>query len=105
MGASPGQAGTQPTRGGPVPIYEYQCVSCNHRFELKQGFDAESTEPCPVCESLSRRLFHIPAVIYKGSGFYTTDYARRDQPSSDGADSGDKSAASSAEKETSAKEE
>ena len=105
MGASPEQVGTQSTRGGPVPIYEYQCVSCNNRFELKQGFDAESTEPCPVCQSSSRRLFHIPAVIYKGSGFYTTDYARRDQPSSDGADSGDKGDASSAEKETSAQEE
>ena len=87
-----------------MPIYEYQCVSCNHRFELKQGFDAESTEPCPVCQSLSRRVFHIPAVIYKGSGFYTTDYARRDQPNSNGGSSSDSGASSSAEKETSAKE-
>ncbi|MDE2860292.1 MAG: hypothetical protein OYI31_03290 [Chloroflexota bacterium] len=90
-----------------MPIYEYQCASCDNRFELKQGFDAESTSPCTVCGSPSRRVFHIPAVIYKGSGFYTTDYARRDRPSSDGGDSGNGGSSSSstpAEKETSAKE-
>ena len=70
-----------------MPIYEYQCVSCKHRFELKQGFDAEPTESCPLCQATSRRMFHAPTVIYKGSGFYTTDYARKDQPS----DSGDSS--------------
>ena len=67
-----------------MPIYEYECVSCNHRFELKQGFDAEPTESCPRCQGFSRRLFHAPVVIYKGSGFYTTDYARKDQPSDNG---------------------
>ena len=90
-----------------MPIYEYQCVSCDHRFELKQGFDAEPTSPCPICPSTSRRVFHIPAVIYKGSGFYTTDYARRDRPSSDGGDSGNGGSSSSstpAETQTSAKE-
>jgi putative FmdB family regulatory protein len=66
-----------------VPIYEYECVSCNHLFELKQGFDAETTEPCPLCQSVSRRKFHVPTVIYKGTGFYTTDYARKDQPNDD----------------------
>ena len=67
-----------------MPIYEYECVSCNHRFELKQGFDAEPTESCPLCKGLSRRKFHAPIVIYKGSGFYTTDYARKNQPGDDG---------------------
>ncbi len=90
-----------------MPIYEYECVSCKHRFELKQGFDADPTETCPVCQSSSRRRFHSPTVIYKGSGFYTTDYARRDQPSPsyDGGGSGNgDGAASSPEKETSSKE-
>ena len=70
-----------------MPIYEYECVKCNHRFELKQGFDADPTEPCPLCQSLSRRKFHAPTVIYKGSGFYTTDYARKNQPSDNGSSS------------------
>ena len=88
-----------------MPIYEYECVSCKHRFELKQGFDADPTETCPVCQSSSRRRFHSPTVIYKGSGFYTTDYARRDQPSVDGSGgSSDDGAASSSEKETPSKE-
>ncbi|MQF48704.1 zinc ribbon domain-containing protein [SAR202 cluster bacterium AC-647-N09_OGT_505m] len=91
--------------GGQVPIYEYECLNCNHKFELKQGFDAEPTESCPLCQSLSRRKFHAPAVIYKGSGFYTTDYARRNQPSDNG-DSGSDVATSTKEtsKETSSKE-
>jgi putative FmdB family regulatory protein len=92
-----------------VPIYEYECVSCNHRFELKQGFDAEPTESCPLCQGLSRRKFHAPAVIYKGSGFYTTDYARKDQPSDNGDSGGDvalgdASGETSKEKETSSKD-
>ena len=87
-----------------MPIYEYECVSCKHRFELKQGFDADPTETCPVCQSSSRRRFHSPTVIYKGSGFYTTDYARRDQPSLDGSSGNGDGAASSPEKETSSKE-
>ena len=88
-----------------MPIYEYECVSCNHRFELKQGFDAEPTESCPLCQGLSRRRFHAPTVIYKGSGFYTTDYARKDQPSDNG-DGGGNGAAdvTSKEKETSSKD-
>ena len=98
-----------------MPIYEYECVSCKHRFELKQGFDAEPTESCPLCQATSRRLFHAPTVIYKGSGFYTTDYARKDQPSGSG-DSGSDGATSDSgevtspeatpakEKETSSKE-
>lgn len=65
-----------------MPIYEYECLSCSHRFELKQGFDAVPTESCPLCQGLSRRRFYAPAVIYKGSGFYTTDYARKESPGS-----------------------
>jgi putative FmdB family regulatory protein len=62
--------------GGKVPRYEYECRSCHHRFELKQGFDADPVETCPLCKGTSQRRFHAPAIIYKGTGFYTTDYAR-----------------------------
>ena len=65
------------TYGGVLPIYEYQCESCSHKFELKQSFDAEPTQKCPSCSATSKRLFHPPAVIYKGTGFYTTDYGRK----------------------------
>ena len=86
-----------------MPIYEYECEGCNHRFELRQGFDAEPKESCPLCQSSSRRRFHSPTVIYKGSGFYTTDYARKSPPNYDGNDHNDESA-STKEKETSPKE-
>ena len=77
-----------------MPIYEYQCSACDHRFEMKQGFDAETTQSCPLCSAASRRKFHSPTVIYKGSGFYTTDYARKnfvpEERGSDGGSSGSK---------------
>ena len=57
-----------------MPLYDYECLSCGHIFELRQSFKDEPTGVCPRCEGLSRRKFHAVPVIYKGSGFYTTDY-------------------------------
>jgi putative FmdB family regulatory protein len=65
-----------------MPIYEYKCGS-GHRFELRQGFDAETTTVCPTCEATSRRVIHAASVHYKGSGFYTTDYGRSGSWNSD----------------------
>lgn len=59
-----------------MPIYDYECEACGHRFELRQSFDADPASICPRCEGTARRRFHSVAVIYKGSGFYTTDYKR-----------------------------
>lgn len=59
-----------------MPIYDYECDECGHRFELKQSFNAEPECVCPHCEGKARRKFHSVAVIYKGSGFYTTDYKK-----------------------------
>ena len=59
-----------------MPRYDYECLSCSHVFELKQSFSDEPVATCPECGSRSRRKFHAVPVIYKGSGFYTTDYAR-----------------------------
>ena len=60
-----------------MPLYDYQCSDCGHRFELRQGFDADSKQECPRCQGMARRRFHSVGVIYKGSGFYTTDYKRQ----------------------------
>lgn len=57
-----------------MPIYEYQCTSCEHCFEQKQGFDADPISICPLCQSPARRLFRPAPIIFKGSGFYVTDY-------------------------------
>lgn len=59
-----------------MPRYDYECLSCSHVFELKQSFSDEPVADCPECGNRSRRKFHAVPVIYKGSGFYTTDYAR-----------------------------
>ena len=59
-----------------MPRYDYECGNCGHVFELRQSFDAEPTGECPRCAGMSRRKFHAVPIIYKGSGFYTTDYKR-----------------------------
>ena len=57
-----------------MPRYDYECLSCGHLFELRQSFDSDPEGVCPQCEGKSRRKFHAVPIIYKGSGFYTTDY-------------------------------
>ena len=60
-----------------MPMYDYQCPGCGHQFEVKQAFSADPYAQCPRCEVVSRRVFHPVPIIYKGTGFYTTDYARK----------------------------
>jgi putative FmdB family regulatory protein len=57
-----------------MPVYEYECGSCCHRFDKRQGFDDEPKAVCPRCEGQARRVFHAAPVIFKGSGFYVTDH-------------------------------
>lgn len=64
-----------------MPIYSYQC-SNGHEFELRQSFSAEPQQECPTCSEMAQRQIHAVGVIYKGSGFYTTDYARKSENSS-----------------------
>ena len=59
-----------------MPIYEYECVECSKKFEVKRGFHDEEGVCCPDCEGEGKRMFSPVTVIYKGSGFYTTDYGR-----------------------------
>jgi len=56
-----------------VPIYEYECDSCGHCFEKKQGFHEKPIAVCPECKKKARRVIHSVPVIFKGSGFYVTD--------------------------------
>ncbi len=57
-----------------MPTYDYGCANCGNRFEIRQRFSDEPVTSCPKCHHEVRRLLHAPAIIYKGSGFYTTDY-------------------------------
>lgn len=66
-----------------MPRYDYQCTSCDHQFELVQSFKEAGSGSCPECAGEGRRVFHAVPVIYKGSGFYTTDYGRPKSPPSE----------------------
>jgi putative FmdB family regulatory protein len=59
-----------------VPLYEFECEKCHHRFERIQSVAAPDPK-CPKCESKVERLLHAPAVQFKGSGWYATDYAKK----------------------------
>jgi putative FmdB family regulatory protein len=59
-----------------MPIYEYECRHCGHRFELKQGFHDKPQAVCPECKQKARRVFHPAPIIFKGSGFYVTDHRK-----------------------------
>ena len=69
-----------------MPLYEYECEACGHRFEQIQSFSDPPIEKCPVCGGPVRKLYqHRPFI--QGIGWYITDYARKGQ----NADKGDKS--------------
>jgi putative FmdB family regulatory protein len=70
-----------------MPLYEYQCESCGNRFERIQKFSDPPVETCPSCEGAVRKLLSSPAIQFKGSGWYITDYARKG-PSGDGGKTG-----------------
>lgn len=59
-----------------MPLYEFECKKCHHRFEKIQSVSAPDPE-CPKCKSKVERLLHAPAVQFKGSGWYATDYAKK----------------------------
>ncbi len=56
-----------------MPTYEYQCVSCGHRFEKFQSFSAEPIKECPVCGAPVKKVITPAGIIFKGSGWYITD--------------------------------
>jgi putative FmdB family regulatory protein len=71
-----------------MPLYEYQCDACGHRFEKIQKFSDPLESICPVCGGVVRKLMSSPAIQFKGSGFYITDYAKKDQGGTDKSDGG-----------------
>jgi putative FmdB family regulatory protein len=59
-----------------MPIYEYRCAK-GHAFEVFQSMSEDPVERCVECGAAAERVLSAPAVHFKGSGFYTTDYARK----------------------------
>jgi putative FmdB family regulatory protein len=69
-----------------MPLYEYQCEACGQRFEVIQKFSDPPVETCRGCGGAVKKLLSSPAIQFKGSGWYITDYARK---SGDATKSGD----------------
>jgi len=59
-----------------MPIYEYECKNCKRRFELFQKFTDEPLKCCSYCGGSIYKVYHPVGIIFKGSGFYTTDYKK-----------------------------
>ncbi|ULA58029.1 MAG: CxxCCXXCSSSS domain-containing protein [Nitrospira sp.] len=79
-----------------MPIYEYQCSSCAHRFEVKQSIKDEPIKECVRCGKEVTKLISPPAIMFKGSGWYITDYSDKMKPG--GSDTSDKPAATGTDK-------
>ena len=66
-----------------MPIYEYQCDSCSYQFEVKQSIKDDPIATCERCGKPVRRLISSPGIMFKGSGWYVTDYSNKLKPPSE----------------------
>jgi putative FmdB family regulatory protein len=82
------------SKGRIVPLYEYVCKKCHHKFEKIQKFSDAKIKKCPECGGPVEQAVHAPAVRFKGTGWYVTDYAKK----SDSKDSASKDSKDSASK-------
>jgi len=70
-----------------MPLYEYECKKCHHRFERIQKFSDPHVKKCPDCGGPIEQVISAPAVQFKGSGWYVTDYPKK--PSAASSSNGD----------------
>jgi putative FmdB family regulatory protein len=88
-----------------MPLYEYECKKCHHRFERIQKFSDPHIKKCPDCGGAVELVVSAPAVQFKGSGWYVTDYAKKSSAgsSSSASSNGDSSSSDSASKDSGSK--
>ncbi|HEX6032519.1 MAG TPA: FmdB family zinc ribbon protein [Tepidiformaceae bacterium] len=87
-----------------MPTYEYHCSKCKASYELRQGFDAETSHACEECgKGVAKRVLHAPRVVFKGSGWYVTDSRKATSAISDNGSSAPASPAESTSTESPAK--
>ena len=85
-----------------MPLYEYQCESCQKRFEKIQKYSDPPIETCPSCGGRVNKLLSSPAIQFKGTGWYITDYAKKSSTESGSkTTSGSSSSSSSSSGDTS----
>ena len=63
-----------------MPLYEYECDACGRRFEIIRKFSDPPLDACPTCGGAVHKLISSPAFQFKGTGWYITDYAKKNQP-------------------------
>ena len=83
-----------------MPLYEYQCDACAYRFEQIQRFSDPLVTTCPKCEGAVQKLVSSPAIQFKGTGWYVTDYARQDKKGSSGTATDDAASSGNAKKDS-----
>ena len=89
-----------------MPLYEYQCDACAHRFEVIQKYSDAPIDVCPKCGGAVSKLLSSPAIQFKGSGFYLTDYGRAGKTDSSNVSAGkNESGGSSSESKSESKAE
>jgi putative FmdB family regulatory protein len=72
-----------------MPLYEYECKKCHHRVEKIQSFSARHIKKCPDCGGVLEQVISAPAVQFKGSGWYVTDYAKKSSAPASSSSNGD----------------
>jgi putative FmdB family regulatory protein len=88
-----------------MPLYEYECKKCHHRFEKIQKFSDPHMKKCPDCRGPVALVISAPAVQFKGSGWYVTDYPKKSSgSSSDNESSKDSASKDSASKDSASKD-
>jgi len=71
-----------------MPTYEYTCRDCGHTFDVVQKMTDEPLTVCPECGGPLRKVFAVPAIAFKGSGFYATDHGKKSKRPSETSDTG-----------------
>jgi putative FmdB family regulatory protein len=64
-----------------MPVYDYECGKCAHKFEMRRSLSEGASATCPKCHSEAERVFAPVPIVFKGAGFYVTDYRKEPAPS------------------------
>jgi putative FmdB family regulatory protein len=87
-----------------MPLYEYECKKCGHRFERIQRFSDRMVKKCPECGGKVEQMISAPAVRFKGSGWYVTDYAKKSSGASKSESKSDSDGKGDTSKDSSSKD-
>jgi putative FmdB family regulatory protein len=83
-----------------MPLYEYECKKCHHRFERIQKFSDPHVKKCPDCKGPVEQVVSAPAVQFKGSGWYVTDYPKKSSGGSSSSSNGESGSKTEDKKES-----